>query len=803
MLSHYLKVAFRHIQRHYVISFVNIGGLAIGLTATLLVAAYVANEYSHDRFHAHGDRIVKVEFSHNDGEKSYSMPWLSYNFGQVLKNQCAEVEQFGRITDQSIYSRLVQSDIKHKYYEAGFVAADNNFLEMFSFEFVKGDKKTALTKPNTVLLTESMAAKYFGDQEPIGKTITYDKTQVYEIVGVLKDLPHNSTIKFDFLSDLISFRAREVKEMEGYTEKSKLKEQIRIVGAVGSYHTYLLLRPNASKESVNRKIPSLLSPSSKIADVKDSYDLFPLFDMHFERDDKSAKQKAMVFSFIGLLILSLALCNYVNLTTASSSSRAGEVSVRKVVGGQRIALILQFYLESVIYVTIAFVLAVGLFWGLKDYLYRSLELPVDASFLKNPWFLLSLIGFYISSILLSGGYPALLLSRLAPGQIFRGAYGTMGGAARARKVFTVFQFAVSIALIIGSILITKQMQLFQTKNLGINRDRIVTVFLDHEDGLNKHYREIRQSVEDLSGVESVTSSALLMYYPFGNKWDLKRVNSDKTVGVNYFRVDEHFVETMQIKWVAGPRRRSGENKGIGVVLNETAAKELGIQTENYNQTLDLGAETHRDLLGIIKDFHFNSLTQKIAPMGLEIADDSIFHDYLYIKLARNVDIPNTLASVGKIYNQFNKNRPFEYAFLDDTYNKMYKNEQKTGRIVYWFTGVAIVIACLGLFGLTIFAAEQRRKEIGIRKVLGATVLNIVTMLSGDFLKLVFLSVLIASPVAYLAMKSWLEDFAYHVPISGWVFVMAGAAGLCVAIVTISFQGFKAAAANPVKSLKTN
>lgn len=803
MLAHYTKIAFRYIQRHYVISLVNIGGLTIGLTATLLVAAYVANEYSYDHFHANGDRIVKVEFSHNDGEKSYYMPWVSYDFGQAVKDQCAEVQQFGRISDPSFNSRLVQSDANHKNYEIGFVAADNAFLQMFSFELIKGDKKTALTKPNTVLLTERMADKYFGNQDPIGKTITYDKTLVFEVVGVLKDLPYNSTIKFDFLSDLASFRVRELQEMKGYLDENQLKERINYVGTAGQYNTYFLLGPKASREAVVRKIPSLLSPSSKIKDTRDSYDLFPLFDMHFERDDKSAKQKAIVFSVIGLLILSLALCNYVNLTTASSSTRAGEVSVRKVVGGQRFALILQFYLESVIYVTIAFALAVGLFFVLKDYFYKSLELPVDASFLKSQGFLFSLISFYVLSILLSGGYPAILLSRLAPGQIFRGDYGTMGSAARARKVFTVFQFTVSIVLIIGSILISKQMQLFQGKNLGVNKDRIVTVFLDHEDGLSKHYKEIRQGVENISGVESVTSSTLLMYHPFGYVWELKRLNSDKKLKVSYFPVDDQFVETMQIQWVARPRKTSGKNKVSGVVLNETAAKELGINAGNYNQTLDLGANTQKDLLGIVKDFHFNSLSQKIKPMGLEMGSDSVFHDYLYIKLARNADAKTTLASIENIYNRFNTNRPFEYAFLDDTYDKMYKSEQKTGQIVYWFTGVAIVIACLGLFGLTTFSAEQRRKEIGIRKVLGASVVNIVTMLSKDFLKLVVISVIIASPLAYLAMKSWLEDFAYHIPISWWVFALAGAAGLCVAMLTISFQGFKAATANPVKTLKTN
>jgi putative ABC transport system permease protein len=799
MLLHYFKIALRHIKRHYVISLVNIGGLAIGLTASLLVAAYVANEYSYDRFHVRGGRIVKVEFSHREGEKSYSVPWMSYDFGQTVKDQCAEVRQFGRISDNSFYSKLVQSDASHQFYESNFVAADNGFLQLFSFELIKGNLKTALTKPNTVLLTESMAVKYFGNQDPVGKTVTYDKQLVFEVVGVLKDLPRNSSIQFDFLSDLISYRARERQDMAGYMDKKQLKEQINNVGATGSYHTYFLLGENASRAAVERKIPSLLSQYSRISDDGDSYSLFPLFDMHFERNDQSARQKALVFSVIGLLILSLALCNYVNLTTASSSTRSGEVSVRKVVGGSRIALIAQFYLESVIYVTIAFVLAVCSFLVLKDYLYHALELPIDASFPKSPWFILILIGFYLTSILLSGSYPALLLSKLAPAQILRGGYGALGRAANARKVFTVFQFTVSIALIIGSILITKQMELFQKKDLGINREKIVTVFLDREDGLGKHYREIRQGVEGISGVESVASSSLLMYHPYGNALDLKRLDSDKKLKVSYFPVDEQFINTMQIQWIAHSR----ENIRNGIVLNQTAAKELGLNANNFGQTLDMGQSMQRDVVGIVKDFHFTSLNQKIAPMALQMGSDTLFHDYLYIRLDKNADVQKTLAGIEKIYNQFKTSRAFEYAFLDDTYNKMYKSQEKTGRVVYWFTGVAVLIACLGLFGLTTFSAEQRRKEIGIRKVLGATVVNILAMLSTDFLKLVLLSVLLASPLAYLVMQRWLEDFAYHIPISWWVFVLAGSASLVLALITISFQGFRAAAANPVKSLKTD
>ncbi|KAA6438850.1 FtsX-like permease family protein [Dyadobacter flavalbus] len=798
MLLHYLKIAFRHIQRHYVISIVNIGGLSIGLTAALLVATYVANEYSYDRFHKQGGRIVKVEFSHDEGDKSYYVPWMSYGFGQAVKDQCPEVASFGRVTDVSFYSKLVESDALHKYYESGFVAADNAFLQLFSFEFIKGNPKTALTRPGTMVLTEKMAAKYFGNKDPVGKIITYDKKHVYEIVGVMKDLPFNSSIQFDFLGDLMSYRANETEEMKGYLNKKQLKEQVSSIGATGSYNTYFLLNHSESKDIVASKIPSLLTSSLRIKDKKDRYELFPLFDLHFERIDKNARQKAVVFSMIGMLILSLALVNYINLTTASSSARAGEVSVRKVVGGQRIALISQFYLESVLYVTIAFTLAIAAFFALKDYFYTSLELRIDASFLTSSWFAFPLIGFYVLSILLSGSYPALLLSKLAPGKILSGSYGKSGNAASVRKVFTVFQFTVSISLIIGSVLIAKQMQLFHSKELGIDRDRIVTVFLDHEDGLSKHYQEIRQGMERISGVESVTSSSLLMYHPYGNIWELKRSDSNKKLSVNSFLVDEQFVKTMRIQWLAGPRK----NSRAGIVLNQTAARELGINAGNYNQTLDLGFTTKADVIGIVKDFHFRSLNQKISPMALQMRSDTLFNNYLYIRLSKNADLKHTLSEAENVYNQYRANRAFEYAFLDDTYNKMYISEAKTGYIVYWFTGIAIVIACLGLFGLTTFSAEQRRKEIGIRKVLGATVMNIVTMLSKDFLMLVVISVLLASPIAYVIMKRWLEDFAYHVPISWWVFALAGFTGLLIAVITISFQGFRAAAANPVKSLKS-
>ncbi|KQS30976.1 ABC transporter permease [Dyadobacter sp. Leaf189] len=800
MLFHYFKIALRSIRKEAGMSVVNIGGLCVGLVASLFVVLYVANEYSFDRFHEQGSRIVKVEFDHSDDEASYSVPWMSYDFGAEVKEQCAEIEDFGRITDNSFYSKLVFSDESHRFYESGFVAADPGFLRLFSFKLIKGDRSTALTKPGTIILTESIAKKYFGEADPIGKTITYDKTNVYEVVGVIQDPPANSSIQFDFLADLHSYRANELREMAGYLDKKALKTQTNNIGATGSYNTYFLIKNNASAKAVESRIPSLLSESAKIKDKKDGYHLYALHDLHFDRIDLTARQKAIVFSVIGVLILALALINYVNLTTAYASTRSAEVSVRKVVGGARSSLVFQFFLESFLSVTIAFAAAVLLVLIFYNAVYTALSIEVDTHFLRSPWFIVPVIIFYVLSIVLAGSYPALMLSGFSPGDALRGNLAILGNAATTRNFLTVFQFTISISLIICSFLIFKQMQFFQKKELGIARDQVVTVFLDHQDGMSKHYKVIRSELDRISGVDAVTSSSLLMYHPYGNSLELKRANSDKRVTVNSFRVDDHFVKTMQIKWVAGPAKTALTS---GLLLNETAAAELGLNAANFKHTFDLGQDMKKDVVGIVKDFHYTSLRQKVKPMALMLNSDSVFNDYLYIKINKNADMKTALAGVERVYNQFKVNRPFEYTFLDETYAKMYKTEELTGRIVYWFTIVSILIACLGLYGLTTFTARQRQKEIGIRKVLGATVLNIVTMLSKDFVRLVIFSFVLASPLAYFAMEKWLGDFAYRIPVSPWVFVLAGTGALLLALITISFQGVKAAIANPVKSLKSD
>jgi len=802
MLLNYLKIAWRNLWNNRTLSAVSVFGLAMGLAATLLIALYVAHEYSYDRYHQWGNRIVKVELNHKDNEGEYSIPWMSYRFGEAIKNACPEVEDYARIKDKAFGSKLVQSDIHHKYFEPNFLFADAGVLRLFSFQFLKGNPKTVLTRPSTVLLTESTARKYFGQADPLGKTITYDKKHVFEVVGVLRDLPLNSSVQFDFLAQLDSYRAIERANYLSFMSEREANAQLESVGATGGYDTYFLLNRAASVERVEKKIPSLLTDRQQVKSTVDKYNLYPLFDLHFAVHSQAAQRNVVIFSTIAVLVLLLALINYISLATARSTIRAKEVSVRKTVGAARKSLITQFYLESALHVTLAYGLAVLLFTTLQPIFYETLDIKIDQSFLSSRFFWLPAAGFYLLSIFLSGSYPALLLSRFSPAHIMRGKFHVIGSAAYVRKGLTVFQLTISVALLISSLFIKNQLDLFLNKDVGINRERIVTVHLDYEDGLDKHYKAIRDELSQIKDVTAVTASSLLMYDNYMNSWNLKRLSSTKKVSVSNFAVDQQFINTMNLRWAIPPRKDQGFATTNQIVINEAAAEQLGINISNYEQVLDLGDGMTKNLVGVIEDFNYQSLARDIRPMSLFIANDTTFRDYLYIKLAKNAPVLETLAAIQRVYDRYKTEKPFDYRFLDETYRNMYKVEVSTGRIIFAFTTFAMVIAGLGLFGLAAFTAEQRTREVGIRKVLGASVASIVALLSKDFLKLVLVAILLATPIAWYAMNQWLQDFAYKIDIEWWVFALAGLLATTVAVLTVSFQSVKAALMNPVKSLRT-
>jgi putative ABC transport system permease protein len=802
MLLNYFKIALRNLWHNRTFSFINIAGLATGLSVTLLISLYVAHEYSFDRFHEHADRIVKVEFKQQEGDQTYTVPWMSYRFAEAVQKASPEVEDYARIKMSSYSTKQIMSDAQHKNYESGFGFADNRFFRVFSFPLIKGDRRTVLSRPETIVLTESMARKYFGNTDPLGKTITYDKKYLFEVVGVVADPPLNSTIQFHFLANLETQRAMDRTAYNSFMDEKQANEQLESVGAAGSYDTYFLLKNAGDAGNVARKIPSVLSEKDKIKSKNEKYYLYALPKYHFDTSYKTVQKTVDTFGIIAILILSLALINYVSLTTARATIRAKEVSVRKVVGAARRSLIIQFYLESTLYVTLAFGLALLFFNLLKPFFYNTLQLKIDTSFVSTPYFWMPAIGFYLVSILLSGSYPALLLSNFTPISILKGKLGIGKGTTAVRQSLTVFQFTISIALIIGSILIKKQLDLFLRQNVGLERERIVGIRLDHETGIDKQYSSLRNNLSQISGVEAVTASSLPIYGGYMNGWNLRVLHSGKVVSANSFPVDKEFIKTMRVQWAIAPTQKDELSSEGNIIINETAAKELGINAKNYQQPIDIGSGTPKNLMGVVKDFPFTSLHQKIRPMAFFIGKNDLFHEYIYVKLGKNANVQEKLAVMKHVYDSYKVDRPFDYYFLDEAYQKLYDYEISTGKIIFAFTGFAILIACLGLFGLATFTAERRTKEIGIRKVLGASVASIVGLLSSEFLKLVLIGVVIASPIAYYFMNNWLQGFAHRVDIVWWYFAIAALLGFIVAFLTVSSQAIKAALMNPVKSLKS-
>lgn len=802
MLRNYFKIALRNLWQNRTFSFINIAGLATGLAVTLLIALYIAHEYSFDRFHKYADRIVKVELKHEEGEQSYSVPWMSYRFAEAVQKACPEVENYARIKMSSYSTRQVMSDAQHKNYESGFGFADNRFFQVFSFPLLKGDIRTALSRPETVVLTESMAKKYFGTTDPIGKTLTYDKKYLFEVVGVVADPPLNSSIRFNFLANLETQRSIDKASYLSFMDEKKANETLEAVEAGGSFETYLQLKQPNDAANVTRKIPSIVSKDATIGNKNEHYHLYALPDFHFGASFPTFRQTVNTFGLIALLILGLALINYVSLTTARATIRAKEVSVRKVVGAARKSLIIQFYLESALYVTLAFGLAFVLFSWLQPIFYTTLQIRIDTWFIYSPYFWVPAIGFYFISILLSGSYPALLLSNFTPISILKGKFGIGKGSVWVRQSLTVFQFTISIALIIGSILIKNQLDLFLSQKVGFERERVIGIRLDEETGIDKHYQALKNDLAQISGVESVTASSLPIYGNYMNGWNIKKLHSTKTISINSFVVDKEFIKTMRVQWAIAPQKNVDFSVPDKIVINEATAKELGINAKNYQQSLDLGDGNIKQLIGIVKNFPYTSLAKEIRPMAFFVAPNDRFHEYLYVKLEETANVQEKLAVMKHLYDRYKVDKPFDYYFLDEAYQKLYDYEISTGKIIFTFTGFAILIACLGLFGLATFTAERRTKEIGIRKVLGASIISIVRLLSGEFLKLVLVGIVIASPIAYYFMNNWLQGFAHRVNITWWYFAAAALLGLVVAFLTVSSQAIKAALMNPTESLKT-
>lgn len=806
MLLNYLKIAFRSLQKRKGFTVINIIGLALGLATCMLIVVYVADELSYDRFYTNADRIYRInnDIRFGGNEKSYTTSPAP--LAAVLTNEYPQVEKVVRMRQTgSLSIRKGSQNIQEM--DVAFV--DSSFFAVFNQQALAGDLAHALVQPGTMVITESRAKKYFGKTQVVGETLLVNGTEPFKVTGVIKDMPVQSHFRFDLLVSMAS-----------------LQESKEEAWLSNNFQTYILLKKGidaGSFEKVFRQILKKYAGPQVQAFLHTSIEEFEgqgnfyrmnltgIKDIHL-KSNRSGEfrsngniQYVYIFSVIAAFILLIACVNFMNLSTARSASRAREVGVRKVLGSPRKQLIAQFLSESLLITFIAAILAVILAVLLLP-LFNHIsgkEIHLGMSFVK--WLAPALLVTVLLVGCLAGSYPAFFLSAFQPVEVLKGkiSSGFKGGGLRSFLV--VFQFAISVFLIIGTIVIYDQIQFIRHKDLGYSRDQVLVVH--HLENLGNRAAVLRDEARRLPGVSNVTMTAYLPTLKNRSSSSMFRsplMEQEKAIHSQVWWVDEEYVTALGLQLKAG--RNFSKEMGLdssAVIINESAArlmneqdplgKELYLPRDNMLKTVKAF-----HVIGVIKDFNFNSLRDNITPLALFYGADA---GVLGIKV-NSKDAATVLAQLKSKWGKIVPEMQMTYSFMDDDFDADYRAEQRVGTISVAFTLLAILIACLGLFGLAAYAAEQRTKEIGIRKVLGAEVSTIVAMLSADFIKLVVIAILIATPLAWLAMQQWLQGFAYRQQIQWWVLVVAALAAVFIAFVTISFQSIKAALTNPVKSLKS-
>ena len=798
MFKNYMKIAFRSLKKHKGYSFINIFGLAIGMAVCMLIFLWILNELSYDRFHEKADRICRLTLDIEVGSMLHTPVSLTAA-GPALVDDFAEVITAARVDRP----RRVSVEYEDRLFqEAGVGFAENAIFDIFTFPFVSGDPNTALEAPNSVVITENMAKKYFDDKDPLGKILRFNNDTDFSVTGVIKDVPPNSHFRFNMLRSFQTLMA------EG-SVRDDMWFDLR-------FFTYLLLDENADPAQLEQKLPGFIDNhlGDALRAAGGSAQLFiqPLKKIHlysdFERDISANSDITYVylFSAIAIFVLLIAGINFINLSTARSATRAQEVGMRKTLGAVRSRLIGQFLGESMIHSFLAMGLAIVLTKMSLPYFNSVIGSELTLNFFQSPWQLATFLGMAVIVGVFAGSYPAFVLSSFPPVKVLKGLLKAGGSHSRFRKILVVFQFSISIALIAGTIIVYKQIIFMKNKELGFNKEHVV-VIPRMNDSFRKSYRSIRSELLNLSGVIDVGASDLVpsrghligSFLPEG-------FADDQVLAMDYMNVDAHYIPTMGMEIING--RNFSEDFATdpdeSVLINETAAKKIGWENPVGKRFVfrpppnSEGEVFYLSVIGVVRDFHMQSLRERIEPL-------IIFYDYdslLTISVrAASDNIPQTLGLLENKWKELDPNRPFQFLFLDDSFDSLYRQEERLKTITFYFSFLAVLIGCLGLFGMASFTAEQRTKEIGIRKVLGASVPGIVRLLAKEFVLLVIAANLIALPAAYFAMNRWLQSFAYRMDIHPLIFVLAAALSLSIAMITVSYQAMRAAFADPVDSLR--
>jgi putative ABC transport system permease protein len=799
MLKIYLKIAWRNLAKNKLYSLVNIGGLTIGIASCILIGLYVSNELSYDRFNKNASRLVRVTTEYTVNGAKHQIGTTASMEGPRLSSAFPQIESYVRIRNRDPY--VVRYGEK-TFVEPGFYFADSTFFKMFSFPLIEGDVETALDAPGKIVISESVERKYFGNATALGKLLLVGGTKSYMVSGVAKNAPINSQIKFNFIASYASL-----------PDANSPNWEIEI------YTTYFLLHDPKDIPALEKNIAAFMKIQKDVALTGNDYIIYhlePLTKVHLYSllsglEPNGNITYIYILVAVALLILCIACVNYTNLATAQSVTRTSEIGIRKVLGSAKWQLFLQFIGESLLLNFIAFILAIVLAIFMVPLFDQLVERPLNPTLLFNPAAVgLMLLLFALISFA-SGAYPSFILSNIKLIKVLKSGFSFPAKGGGLRKSLIVFQFIVSVFLIISTTIIFQQLSYIQRKDLGYDKDHLIVLPVDGI--MRANYQPIKEALERVPGVTSVSCSAQeITNIVWGDALRTSSNTSATPLFVTVSPTDIDFVRTSGVRIINGNDYTLSDWKQLDSVnnnrdrhttymLNESAVKALG-WTPDYAIGKTLYLNFNKGIVkAVVKDFHFAPLHEPIKPLVIFL-DSGYTHIYQCYAKISGQNIPATLQALNNIWRSYVSHRPFQFHFLDDNYNMLYHNEQQTAKIFSAFSTLAILLACLGLFALAGYITAQRAKEIGIRKVLGAEVMQIVLLIVTDFIKLVAIASLIAFPVAWLSMNSWLQSFAYRINMGWWVFLAAGLATTVIALLTIGFQAIRAANMNPVKSLKT-
>lgn len=797
MIKNYLKVALRNLFKHKGYAFINILGLAVGIAASVLIFLYITNEMSYDKFHDKADRIHRITADwSNKGDSRIHQLGTPFILAQTIRKKYPQVEAITQISGPV-------GDVIIKYRDTAFketevFCAEPSFFDVFSFPLLKGNPEFSLRDPNMLVMTQSLAKKYFGNEDPLGKTVemqAFGNKLFFQVTGVMEDIPQNSHFLFDML---ISMKTVYPKPSMGWTWNN--------------YATYVTLQEGVTQSLMEEKLVEIdkVYFDGGREHIPWIWTLEPITRIHLHSDLVTGNQPngsmayVRLFTIVAVLILLIAGINFVNLATARSARRAKEVGLRKVVGSLRRQLVQQFLGESILMSLIALIFAVILIQAALPF-YRNLTGKIlTFSYFGNPFVIPGLLGLALGVGILAGLYPAFFLSSFKLTHVLKGSpLASRGrGALFLRNGLVVFQFAMSVLLIIGSLVIFQQLKYIKNQRLGFDKAHVVVIHnADTLGGQLDAYMERLKRQSEVLGVTAVRS----VPGQGSPNWGIgvEGIERERPLNMNFMTCDQDFADILNIKMLEGRfMSRDFPADVDAVVINKKAADYFGIENPVGKKLRIWWTKKDLTIIGIIDNFHFESLHRNVRSMGymLPEAIDSTRKPYLLVKI-KSLAAPDALSNLRRTWESMSAGLPFEFTFLDDKVNSLYQNDNRAGRIVTLFSCLAIFVSCLGLFGLAAFVAEQRTKEIGVRKVLGAPLFNIMWLLTGQFVKWVIVANLIAWPVGYWIMSRWLQGFAFRASLSIWIFLISGLAVLTIAALTVSSQVIKAALANPAKSLK--